>query len=513
MGKILVVDYGSQYAMLIARRLREIGVYSEIASPAQAAERMPDAAGMILSGGPASVFDVKAPKLDPQLLQRKVPVLGICYGMQLLAHELGGEVAPCSGERGYGPAKLTASPNSGGLFGTDSIGRDIDVWLSHGDQVVGLPPGFACIANSPSAPIAAMANGDRHIYGVQFHPEVTHTPSGKEFLRRFAADICSSPCDWSMPAFIDEAAASIRAQAGKEHILLGLSGGVDSAVAAALIERAVPGQLTCVLVDNGLLREGEADEVEAAFRPLLGERLVVARAEDQFLDALAGVAEPEAKRKIIGRTFIEVFEQQARQLGDIKWLGQGTIYPDVIESAGGDTGTAASIKSHHNVGGLPDELDMQLIEPLRRLFKDEVRTLGRELGLADSLIGRHPFPGPGLAVRVLGAVSAERLATVRQADAIYLEELRAAGWYDKVAQAFAVLLPVSTVGVMGDSRTYAEAVALRAVTTDDFMTADWARLPPDLLARIASRIANEVAGVNRVAYDITSKPPATVEWE
>ena len=513
MSSILVVDFGSQYSMLIARRLREIGVYSEIAAPDTAAERLPDACGLILSGGPASVLADGAPSLDARLLERGVPVLGICYGMQLLARQLGGEVSACRERRGYGPAAVRPRPEGKALFGDDAGARALDVWLSHGDQVARLPEGCTTIASSDSAPIAAMADEGRRIYGVQFHPEVTHTDGGTEMLRRFAAGICSAACDWSMPAFIEQAGEEIRARIGSEKVLLALSGGVDSAVAARLIERACPGRLVCVFVDNGLLREGEAQAVEDAFRPGLGERLIVVDASERFLQQLDGVSDPEEKRKAIGRTFIDIFREEAARIGKTRWLAQGTIYPDVIESAGGDTGTAASIKSHHNVGGLPAKLGMDLLEPLRRLFKDEVRALGRELGLDRQTLARHPFPGPGLAVRVLGPVSERRLATARQADAIYMHELRKAGWYDRVAQAFAVLLPVATVGVMGDDRTYAEAVALRAVTTDDFMTADWARLPADLLARTAARIANEVDGVNRVVYDITSKPPATVEWE
>ncbi|MCY4325284.1 MAG: glutamine-hydrolyzing GMP synthase, partial [Betaproteobacteria bacterium] len=399
------------------------------------------------------------------------------------------------------------------LFGKTTTGEKLAVWLSHGDQVTRLPQGFAAIASAASAPIAAMADCKRRIYALQFHPEVTHTAGGEAMLRRFAADICQANCDWSMPAFIEQSGAQIRSRSDGEPMLLALSGGVDSAVAAQLVERAAPGKLTCVFVDNGLLREGEASAVEKAFRPQFGDRLIVVDAAQRFLSALAGTVDPETKRKIIGHTFIDVFREQANRLGKIRWLVQGTIYPDVIESAGGDTKTAASIKSHHNVGGLPAELGLELLEPLRRLFKDEVRALGRELGLAEHTLMRHPFPGPGLAVRVLGEVTEQRLAIARCADAIYMHELQESGWYDRVAQAFAVLLPVSTVGVMGDSRTYAEAIALRAVTTDDFMTADWARLPEELLAKVAARIANEVEGVNRVVYDITSKPPATVEWE
>ena len=513
MSSILVVDFGSQYSTLIARRLREIGIYSEIAAPDAAADSLPEAAGLILSGGPASVFEDSAPRLDARLLERHIPILGICYGMQLLAHQLGGEVAACREKRGYGPACIRAAASGEALFGKDSEGRKMDVWISHGDQVARLPDGFTAIASSDSAPIAAMANHERRIYGVQFHPEVTHTAGGLDLLRRFAAETCRISCDWSMPAFIEQACGEIRTRIGSERVLLALSGGVDSAVAAQLIERAAPGKMICVFIDNGLLRAGEAAAVESAFRPGLGERLIVVDAADHFLQALAGVTDPEQKRRTIGHAFIEVLKREAGRAGEINWLAQGTIYPDVIESAGEKTGTAASIKSHHNVGGLPAELGMNLLEPLRRLFKDEVRALGSELGLDRQTLHRHPFPGPGLAVRVLGELTEKRLAIARQADAIYMHELRESGWYEKVAQAFAVLLPVSTVGVMGDSRTYAEAVALRAVATDDFMTADWARLPTDLLARTAARIANEVQGVNRVVYDITSKPPATVEWE
>lgn len=509
---ILVVDFGSQYTMLIARRLREIGVYSEVKSHAASlAQALPGFGGVILSGGPASVHDDGAPEIAGCLLDSGLPVLGICYGMQALAKQLGGDVRPSVETHGYGKSVARVSGGSALLDGLSS-GDGLHVWMSHGDHIAAAPPGFDVVATGESAPVMAMASHDNKVHGLQFHPEVTHTEHGTEILRRFAAKVCGLACDWTMPAFARMAAEKVRATAGKDRILLGLSGGIDSAVAAALIEKAVPGQLVCVLVDHGLMRQGEVEEVQDSFSGL-GERLVTVDAKDEFLDALAGIEDPEAKRKAIGRTFAAVFKREADKLGKIPWLAQGTIYPDVIESAGSETGVAAQIKSHHNVGGLPKDLGMGLVEPLRLLFKDEVRQLAKELGLPGNLIGRHPFPGPGMAVRVIAAVSKERLATARAADKVFIDELREAGLYDKVAQAFAVLLPVATVGVQGDGRTYENVIALRAVTTDDFMTADWARLPDGFLARCSSRIINEVRGVNRVVYDISSKPPATVEWE
>ena len=509
---ILVVDYGSQYTKLIARRLREVGAYSEVVGHAADIDgRLGEFAGVILSGGPASVHDEGAPLIAPFLLESRLPLLGICYGMQALAKELGGDVQPDAGTHGYGKSVIRVTNKSALLDGLASEG-DMRVWMSHGDHIVKAPPGFSVFAQGESAPVMAMEGREGTIHGLQFHPEVTHTEHGTEILRRFARDVCSLPCDWTMPTYARSSIEAVRDQVGSDKVLLGLSGGVDSAVVAALIEQAVPGQLTCMLVDNGLLRNGEVEEVQRNFVHL-GDRMVTVDAKKEFLATLDGVEDPEEKRKAIGRTFIEVFEREAKKLGEIPWLAQGTIYPDVIESAGASTGSAALIKSHHNVGGLPEDLGMGLVEPLRPLFKDEVRRLGEELGLPRELIWRHPFPGPGMAVRVIAAVSEERLETARAADSIFIDELRDTGLYDEVAQAFAVLLPVATVGVQGDDRTYENVVALRAITTDDFMTADWARLPETLLARCSSRIINEVRGVNRVVYDISSKPPATVEWE
>ena len=508
-SKILVVDYGSQYTMLIARRLRELGVYSEVVAAGAPLGELDRIGGVVLSGGPGSVTEKDAPALDPAILEAGAPVLGICYGMQALAAACGGQVAPCNGERGYGRSQAKVSVSCG-LLADLAPGESLDVWMSHGDRVEEAPAGFAVLATGPSAPVMAIGDDDRKLYGLQFHPEVTHTDRGEDILRHFVAAICALPADWGMPAYAEQAMARIRAEVGAAKVLLGLSGGVDSAVVAALIDKAVPGQLSCVLVDTGLMRAGEIAQVRQSFAHL-GARLHVEDASARFFAELAGVTDPEAKRKIIGRLFIEVFEAKAKELGDMAFLGQGTIYPDVIESAG--AAGAANIKSHHNVGGLPAKLGLKLIEPLRMLFKDEVRKLGEELGLSREMIWRHPFPGPGLAVRILGAIEPDKAALLRDADAIFIEELRAAGWYDKVAQAFAVLLPVDSVGVQGDGRTYENVVALRAVTTADFMTAQWAELPYELLAKCSSRITNEVSGVNRVVYDVSSKPPATVEWE
>ena len=509
-SKILVVDYGSQYTMLIARRLRELGAYSEVvAAASKLDEALEGARGVILSGGPSSVTEDDSPELDAEVLAAKVPVLGICYGMQALAAACGGEVRPCAGERGYGRATATISESTGLLAGA-AKGSELSVWMSHGDCVAEAPAGFSVLATGTSAPVMAMADEGRHLYGLQFHPEVTHTEQGENILRHFVSGICKLDVSWGMPSFAEHSVADIKAQVGDEQVLLALSGGVDSAVAAALIELAVPGQLDCVLVDTGLMRAGEVEQVRQSFAAL-GGRLQVVDASLEYFSQLAGITDPEEKRRIIGRLFIEVFEAKAKEMGNMSWLGQGTIYPDVIESAG--AAGAAKIKSHHNVGGLPDTLGLKLLEPLRMLFKDEVRRLGAELGLSKELVWRHPFPGPGLGVRILGAVDSQRAKMVRQADAIFLDELRSANWYDKVAQAFAVLLPVDSVGVQGDGRTYENVVALRAVTTADFMTAEWAQLPYDLLERCSGRITNEVAGVNRIVYDVSSKPPATVEWE
>lgn len=506
---IVILDYGSQYTQLIARRVREQQVYAEIVPWTAPAETVRALAprGFILSGGPASVYESGAPTLPSYVLEWGVPVLGICYGMQLLAQTLGGRVTP--GEaREYGPATLTITAPWGPLAGLSGPQR---VWMSHGDRVEQVPPGWEPLAYSEQGLLAAMGNPERRLYGVQFHPEVSHTVAGGAMLRHFLYEICGCRGDWTPGAFIEEAQAEIRRQVGEAGVVCGLSGGVDSAVTALLVQRAVGAQLTCILVDTGLLRREEVAQVTALFRPLLGERLVVVEAAERFLSALAGVSEPEAKRKIIGEQFIRVFEAEATRLPNVRFLAQGTIYPDVIESAGRPT--AQRIKSHHNVGGLPERMNLALVEPLRWLFKDEVRAVGLALGLPEALIWRHPFPGPGLAVRILGPVGPTQVATLQAADVIFLAELQAAGLYRQIAQAFAVLLPVHSVGVMGDGRTYAQVVALRAVTTEDFMTADWAPLPYELLARVSSRIVNEVPGVNRVVYDITSKPPATIEWE
>ncbi|WP_142805055.1 glutamine-hydrolyzing GMP synthase [Tepidiphilus sp. J10] len=517
--KILILDFGSQLTQLIARRVREAQVYCEI-HPFDVGEDFIRAfapQGIILSGGPNSAYaalDWRAPEI---VFALGVPVLGICYGMQTMAEQLGGKVA-ASGKRefGYAQVRVTA-PNR--LFGSLADRRDeeghavLEVWMSHGDKVVELPPGFTVIGSNESTPIAAMADEARGFYGVQFHPEVTHTLKGKEMLERFVHEICGCGRDWTMPDFIGEAIARIRAQVGDEEVILGLSGGVDSSVAAALIHRAIGDRLTCVFVDNGLLRLNEAEQVMATFARNLGVKVIHVDASERFLSALAGVADPEQKRRIIGRIFVEVFQEEAAKLPRARWLAQGTIYPDVIESAGGKTKKAASIKSHHNVGGLPETLNLKLLEPLRELFKDEVRELGIALGLPHDMVYRHPFPGPGLGVRILGEVKREYADTLRQADAIFIDELRRADWYDKVSQAFAVFLPVRSVGVMGDARTYEHVIALRAVQTQDFMTAHWAELPHALLAQVSHRIINEVAGVNRVVYDISGKPPATIEWE
>ena len=515
---IVVLDFGSQYSQLIARRVREAEVYCELIpynAPTESVTRL-NPVGYILSGGPASVYAPGAPHLPDYVLSNCRPVLGICYGMQLLAYHLGGQVDPAP-EREYGPAHVELTDADNPLFANlksqISNLKSLDVWMSHGDRITRLPPAFKSLARSDNSPVAAMGDPARGLYGLQFHPEVAHTRRGPEILRAFLYDICGCRGGWTPGSFIDEAIRQVRAQVGAGRVVCGLSGGIDSAVTAALLQRAVGDQLTCIFVNNGLLRRGEPEQVVEAFRDYLQLQLVAVDAAEQFLSDLAGVTDPEVKRKRIGQRFIRVFEAEARRLGKTDFLAQGTLYPDVIESTAPDRAVAAKIKTHHNVGGLPADMPFELVEPLRYLFKDEARRVGEALGLPRAIVWRHPFPGPGLAVRVLGEVTWERLETLRQADAIFVEELRLADWYDRVAQAFAVLLPVQSVGVMGDGRTYADVVALRAVTTEDFMTADWARLPDDLLARVSNRIVNEVAGVNRVVYDVSSKPPATIEWE
>ena len=513
---IVVLDYGSQTAQLIARRIREIGVYSELFAWRTPAQRIMALRprGFILSGGPDSVYERNAPTLPDYVLDSGLPVLGICYGMQLLTHTLGGKVAP-SQSREYGPALLHIQADSPLWAGLPTM---LDVWMSHGDRIETPPVGFMSLGYTANSPIAAMGDPERQLFGLQFHPEVSHTPRGTDILANFALRICGCRPDWTPSAFIEETITRIRQQVGDENVLLALSGGVDSSVVAALLHRAIGDQLVSIFVDHGLLRRGEAEQVIQTFQRTLGLRLMTVNASEDFLSALVGVTEPEAKRRIIGELFVRTFEQQAArvaaQLGRIAFLAQGTIYPDVIESAAPDRPNAYRIKSHHNVAGLPEDIEFELVEPLRYLFKDEVRRVGETLGLPEELVWRQPFPGPGLAIRCIGEVTWERLERLRAADAIFTEELRLAGLLKgETAQAFTVLLPTRSVGVMGDHRTYAETVVLRAVTTDDFMTADWARLPYDLLARVSQRIVNEVEGVNRVVYDITSKPPATIEWE
>jgi GMP synthase (glutamine-hydrolysing) len=512
--KILILDFGSQYTQLIARRVREAHVYCEL-HPFDmdlATIRAFRPSGIILSGGPKSVYEEGAPAVAEELFELGVPVLGICYGMQLMSRHFGGEVVP-AGKREFGHADLLAANDPGPLFAGFFVDGKSPVWMSHGDHVARVPAGFQVVAESANAPVCAIQDTGRRLYGVQFHPEVNHTPRGEILIDTFVRRICGCSGQWTPGHIIDDAVTRIQGLVGSDRVILGLSGGVDSSVAAALIHRAIGDQLTCVFVDNGLLRLGEGDQVMATFAENLGVKVIRVDAEERFLSALAGIDDPERKRKIIGGLFVDIFEEESARIEDAKWLAQGTIYPDVIESAGAKTGKAHNIKSHHNVGGLPDYMKLKLLEPLRELFKDEVRSIGEELGLPRQMVWRHPFPGPGLGVRILGEVKKEYADILRLADAIYIEELYAGGHYDKISQAFTVFLPVKSVGVMGDGRTYEYVVALRAVETKDFMTAGWYPLPYEDLARISGRIINEVKGINRVVYDISSKPPATIEWE
>ncbi len=508
---VAVLDFGSQFAQLIARRVRELNVYSELLphdTPMAELERR-GVRAVILSGGPSSVYDENAPKADPALWSGRIPVLGICYGLQLMAHELGGEVVP-SQKREYGPATVTVTDADGLFVGID---REQPVWMSHGDEILRPPEGFRATAQTDSSPYAGLADPGRNLYGIQFHPEVVHTPVGREVLRNFVVGIAGMRQTWTPSNLVETTVAEIRERVGTGHVICALSGGVDSAVAATLVHRAIGDQLTCIYVDHGLMRKRESELLRVTFERDLGMQLVMVDARDRFLARLAGVEDPEEKRRIIGDEFIRVFEEEAAKLGQIDFLTQGTLYPDVIESTTSETKTAAKIKTHHNVGGLPADLRFRLIEPLRYLFKDEVRKVGVELGLPEAMVQRQPFPGPGLAIRIIGEVTADRLDTLREADWIVIDEIKAAGLYRSLWQSFAILTPVRSVGVMGDGRTYANVVAVRAVTSDDGMTADWARLPYEVLAKISSRIVNEVPGVNRVVYDVSSKPPATIEWE
>ena len=518
--KILILDFGSQYTQLIARRIREIGVFSEI-RPWDISEddiRDFNPQGIVLSGGPESVTGgATAPRAPDCVFTMGLPVLGICYGMQTMAAQLGGRVENSNvREFGYAQIKVECE-NTLMLDIKDHVGHSgeslLDVWMSHGDKVVAMPDGFQLMASTPSCPIAGMVNEEKQLYGIQFHPEVTHTLQGERMVKHFALDICQCQPLWTAAAIIEDQIARVREQVGDSHVLLGLSGGVDSSVVAALLHKAIGDQLTCVFVDNGLLRKNEGDMVMEMFAKNMGVKVIRANAQNKFLDGLAGVSDPEKKRKVIGNTFIEVFDEESQKISNVNFLAQGTIYPDVIESAASKTGKAHVIKSHHNVGGLPDDMALELVEPLRELFKDEVRKIGVELGLPHDMVYRHPFPGPGLGVRILGEVKKEYCDTLREADAIFIEELHNSGWYQKTSQAFAVFLPVKSVGVVGDARRYEWVIALRAVETIDFMTARWAHLPYELLEKVSNRIINEIADVSRVAYDVSSKPPATIEWE
>ena len=517
--RLLILDFGSQYTQLIARRIREVGVYCEIipwdSSNDDIAAFGPS--GVILSGGPESVTASDSPRAPDLVFTLDVPILGICYGMQTMAAQLGGAVEGSdTSEFGYAQIRRTTAH---GLFNDLSDGEDpeghqlLDVWMSHGDKVCQLPPDFECIASTDSCPIAGMAHRDKPWFGIQFHPEVTHTLQGEEIFSHFVLSICGCDALWTPANIVEDAVARVRQQVGQDKVLLGLSGGVDSSVVAALLHRAIGDQLTCVFVDNGLLRLNEGDQVMEMFAQNMGVKVIRADAEARFLSRLEGVSDPEAKRKVIGNTFIDVFDEEAAKIREVKWLAQGTIYPDVIESAGAKTGKAHVIKSHHNVGGLPDDMALELVEPLRELFKDEVRRIGLELGLPRDMVFRHPFPGPGLGVRILGEVKKEYAELLRRADAVFIEELRRADWYDKTSQAFAVFLPVKSVGVVGDGRRYEWVIAIRAVQTVDFMTARWAHLPHELLETVSNRIINEISGISRVTYDISGKPPATIEWE
>jgi len=517
--RILILDFGSQYTQLIARRVREIGVYCEIYAwdVTDADIRSFNPSGIILSGGPESVTAADSPRAPQVVFELDLPILGICYGMQTMAAQMGGAVQGSdTSEFGYAEIQGVSEDRlfSGIADLTDEQGRAVlDVWMSHGDKVTRLPDGFVRTAVTDSCPIAAMAHSEKPWFGIQFHPEVTHTSLGKEIMERFVIELCGCEALWTPANIVEDAIQTVRAKVGSDKVLLGLSGGVDSSVVAALLHKAIGDQLTCVFVDNGLLRLNEGDQVMEMFASNMGVKVIRADAQERFLSRLAGVSEPEAKRKIIGNTFIDVFDEEAAKLTDVKWLAQGTIYPDVIESAGSKTGKAHVIKSHHNVGGLPEDMALELVEPLRELFKDEVRQIGLELGLPESMVFRHPFPGPGLGVRILGEVKHEYAELLRRADDIFISELRKSGWYDKTSQAFAVFLPVKSVGVVGDGRRYEWVIALRAVQTIDFMTAKWAHLPYELLETVSNRIINEISGISRVAYDISGKPPATIEWE